>query len=154
MNVDQERCEANLIWQRPTRCVVTNLYNIFYTVCTQQYISTVILYIQSGHITATCFDRKRSSSGQYRTFIVPQKCSLLAWRWPFRSKHVTVMWPDCIYNITALIYCCVLTVYNTLYKFVTAQLDDLYQIEMIRSSTPIKLPLRLLYFLWFCNGYD
>ena len=36
-----------------------------------------------------------------------------------------VMWPDCIYNITELIYCCVLTVFNTLYKFVTTQRDDL-----------------------------
>jgi len=34
-----------------------------------------------------------------------------------RSKHVAVMWPECIRNITVLIYCCVLTVYNTLYKF-------------------------------------
>jgi len=34
----------------------------------------------------------------------------------------TVMWPDFIYNITVLIYCCVLTVYNTLYKFVTTKL--------------------------------
>ena len=33
-------------------CVVTNLYNELYTVNTQQYISTVILYIHSGHITA------------------------------------------------------------------------------------------------------
>ena len=40
--------------------------------------------------------------------------------WPeddrLRSKHVTVMWPDCVYYITVLIYCCVLTVYNILYK--------------------------------------
>ena len=34
-----------------------------------------------------------------------------------RSKHVAVMWPDCVHYITVLIYCCVLTVYNTLYKF-------------------------------------
>jgi len=40
------------------------LCNVLYTVHTQQYISTVILYIQSGHIMVTCFDRKRSSSGQ------------------------------------------------------------------------------------------
>ena len=43
---------------------ITFLYNVLYTVSTQQYIITVIKYIQSGHITATCFDRKRSSSGQ------------------------------------------------------------------------------------------
>jgi len=43
---------------------VCSLYNVLYTVSTQQYIITVIKYIQSGHITATCFDRKRSSSGQ------------------------------------------------------------------------------------------
>jgi len=53
-----------LIWQRSSRCVLTNLYNVLYTVSTQQYISTVILYIHSGHIMATCFERKRSSSGQ------------------------------------------------------------------------------------------
>ena len=32
-----------------------------------------------------------------------------------RSKHVAIMWPECICNITVLIYCCVLAVYNTLY---------------------------------------
>jgi len=26
------------------------------------------------------------------------------------------MWPDCVYYITVLVYCCVLTVCNTLYK--------------------------------------
>jgi hypothetical protein len=41
--------------------------------------------------------------------------------WPeddrLRSKHVAVTWPDCIvYFITVMIYCCVLKVYNTLYK--------------------------------------
>jgi len=40
------------------------LYNVLYSANTQLYISTVILYIPSGHIMATCFDRKRSSSGQ------------------------------------------------------------------------------------------
>ena len=37
--------------------------------------------------------------------------------WPeddsLRSKHVAVMWPDCTYFITVMIYCCVLTVYGT-----------------------------------------
>ena len=44
----------------------TNLYKVVYSVNTQQYttISTVILYIHLGHIMATCFNRKRSSSGQ------------------------------------------------------------------------------------------
>ena len=40
--------------------------------------------------------------------------------WPeddrLRSKHVAVLWPECTYYITVLIYCCVVTVYNTLYK--------------------------------------
>ena len=40
--------------------------------------------------------------------------------WPeddrLRSKHVAIMWPECIYYITVLIYCCVLAEYNTLYK--------------------------------------
>jgi len=40
-----------------------------FSVNAQLYISTVNLYIESGHIMATCFDRKRSSSGQYRTFL-------------------------------------------------------------------------------------
>jgi len=40
------------------------LYYVFYTVITQQYIITVIKFIESGHIMATYFDRKRSSSGQ------------------------------------------------------------------------------------------
>jgi len=44
-----------------------------------------------------------------------------------RSKHVAVMWPDSIYYITILIYCCVLTGYNTLYKFVNTQPDGLCQ---------------------------
>jgi len=34
----------------------------------------------------------------------------------------------CIYNITVLIYSCVLTEYKTLYKFVTTQWDGLCQI--------------------------
>ena len=32
-------------------------------------------------------------------------------------SRFAVMWPDCIYFITVMIYCCVLTVYNTLYIF-------------------------------------
>jgi len=40
------------------------LYDVLYTVSTQQYIITGIKYILSGHIMATCFDRKRSYSGQ------------------------------------------------------------------------------------------
>jgi len=44
------------------------LYNVLYTVNTQQYISTVIQYIQIRSHTATCFDRKRSSSGQWITY--------------------------------------------------------------------------------------
>jgi len=46
--------------------------------------------------------------------------------WPeddrLRSKHVAIMWPECLYNITLLIYSYVLTEYNKLYKFTwTAQ---------------------------------
>ena len=33
-----------------------------------------------------------------------------------RSKHLAVMWHDCIYFISVMIYCCVLTVYSILYK--------------------------------------
>jgi hypothetical protein len=62
----------------------------------------------------------------------------LAWRWPFRSKHVAVIWPDCVYYITVLIYCCVLTVYNMFYKFVTAQRDGLCKIQKFCFKTIIK----------------
>ena len=38
--------------------------------------------------------------------------------WPedelLRSKHVVVMWPDCVYFITVIVYRCALTVCNTL----------------------------------------
>jgi len=39
--------------------------NVSYSVNTQLYISTVILYIHSGHIMATYFGCKWSSSGQF-----------------------------------------------------------------------------------------
>ena len=56
--------------------------------------------------------------------------------WPedvrLRSKLVAIMRPDCIYYITVLIYFCVLTVYNTLYKSVTTQQDDLCQINLLK----------------------
>ena len=32
--------------------IIVNLYNVLFTVSTQQYIITVIKYIQTGHITA------------------------------------------------------------------------------------------------------
>ena len=57
--------------------------------------------------------------------------------WPedgrLRSKHVAIMRPECIYYITSLIYCCVLTVYYTLHKFVTTQRDVLCQIPRSMS---------------------
>jgi len=46
-----------------------------------------------------------------------------------RSKHVATMWPECMYYVSVLIYCCVLAGYNILYKFVTAQLVGLGQID-------------------------
>ena len=40
--------------------------------------------------------------------------------WPeydrLRSKHIAIMRPERIYNITVLMYSCVLTEYNTLYQ--------------------------------------
>ena len=54
---------------------VADFYNVLYTVNTQHYISTVILYIHSGHISATCFDRKRSSSGKLGKFLRYNKVS-------------------------------------------------------------------------------
>jgi len=53
-------------------------------------------------------------------------------------KHVAVMWPDCIYYITVLIYCCVLTADNTLYKFVTVQRDGLCQTQNTQSTVKYK----------------
>jgi len=51
--------------------------------------------------------------------------------WPeddrLRSKHAAIMWSEFIYNITLLIYCCVLTEHNTLCKFVSTQRDGLCQ---------------------------
>jgi len=49
--------------QNTTTSYVTiqpNLYNVLYSINTQIYISTVTLYIHSVHITATCFNDKRS----------------------------------------------------------------------------------------------
>jgi len=75
------------IWHRPSRSVLKHLYNVLYTFNTQQYISTMILYIHSGYITATCFDRNRSSSGQQRTFSRYNKVST---QWgPNESRQVS-----------------------------------------------------------------
>jgi hypothetical protein len=68
-------CAKNFFWQTTSRCAVTYLYNALYTVNTQHYISRVILYIKSGYIMATRFDRKRSSSGQYGIFLRYNKLS-------------------------------------------------------------------------------
>ena len=67
-----------LIWQRPSHCVATHLFNVLYSVNTQLYISRVILYIHSGHIMATCFGRKRSSSGQQKTLL---RCNKVSTQW-------------------------------------------------------------------------
>jgi len=53
-----------MIWNCVLEANILNLYNALYAVSIQQYISTVIKYILSRHITATCFDRKWSSLGQ------------------------------------------------------------------------------------------
>ena len=49
--------------------------------------------------------------------------------WPkdecLRSKHVAIMWPECIHNIAVLIHSCVLTECNTLYKIFMARLFKL-----------------------------
>jgi len=49
-------------WCSSTDIII--VYNVLHSVNTQQYISTVVLYIHSGHIMTICFDRKRSSSRQ------------------------------------------------------------------------------------------
>ena len=64
-------------------------------------------------------------------FIVPH--NVLCWPEDgrLRSKHVAEMWPECIYGNTVLIYSCVLTEYNTVYKFVTTRWDGLCQILLL-----------------------
>ena len=57
-------CNVDMAVRKAIPFVVTKLYNVIYSANTQLYISIVILYIHSGHIMGTCFDRKRSSSGQ------------------------------------------------------------------------------------------
>jgi len=65
-----EKAKLTLLSREPaadkirTSKELKSLYNALYTVSTQQYIIRLIKYIQSGHITTTCFDRKRSSSDQ------------------------------------------------------------------------------------------
>ena len=70
------------------------------------------------------------------------------------SKYVNIMWPDCIYYITVLIYCCVLMVYNTLYRIVIK--SDYIKISIQSSQVPdlqwiLKWELRLWYML---AGWD
>ena len=63
--------------------------------------------------------------------------------WPeddrLRSKHVAIMWPDCIYYITVMIYCCVLTVYNTLYTFVNTQLSKKKNKQVQSTTVLLKM---------------
>ena len=108
---------------------------MYYIPSIHKYISTVILYIHSGHIMATCFDRETVIFRPTGNIFKAQKIehsmgshwvvNLLYLKnvlyWPeddrLRSKRVAKMWPECIYNITVLICSCVLAEYNTLYKF-------------------------------------
>ena len=48
--IEPEEFNKSFVWEKPSRCVLTNLYNVLYTVSTQQYMNTVIKYMQSGHI--------------------------------------------------------------------------------------------------------
>ena len=54
------------------------------------------------------------------------------------SKHVAIMWPECMYNITVLTHSCVSTEYNTLYKSVVSWLtifsNILFVMIMLHSS--------------------
>ena len=85
----------NLISQRLSCCILTNLCNVLYTVSTQKYIITVIQYIQLSHITATCFGR----TGHLQANEEHYYCTVLylnnVLHWPeddrLRSKHVAVM---------------------------------------------------------------
>jgi len=115
-------------WERPSRCMLSNLWNMLCIVNTQHIsrqdaIITVRLYL------ATFFGRKRSSSGQLRTILRYSKNSTqwdpillylnIVLNWPedgrLRAKHAAK------YNLIVIIasgldVCCVLTVHNVSYS--------------------------------------
>ena len=56
--------------------LLCNLYNTLHTVSTQQHQYSDIIYA-IGYTLATCFDRKRSSSSQERTFCLRHRKAVL-----------------------------------------------------------------------------
>ena len=69
--IDKLTCRGVGGLERPSRCVLLNVYNILCTINTQHTSKqdatvTIRLYL------ATCFGRDRSSSGQLRTAIKVQ----------------------------------------------------------------------------------
>jgi len=69
-----------------------------------------------------------------------------------RSKHVDVMWLDCIYYITVLIYCCVLTAYNALYKCVNTQRDGFCQKYVVALHVVIMFVIYFLTLLFYSTA--
>ena len=67
------------------------------------------------------------------------------------SKHVAVMWPDCIYNITVLIYCCVLTEYNTYTNLLLHnRMASVKKGTVGTSCCDTKNPWILIHILYIC----
>ena len=114
------------------------LYNIFCTVNTQHTlrqdaIITIRLYV------ATCFGRKRPSSGQLRTILRYSKNIVTVIKIFLLYLNIVLSWPEdgrlrpkhvATYNLIVIIayclnVCCVLTVQNILYKFDNTQRDGL-----------------------------
>ena len=119
---------SDIFFKRPSRCVLSNLYNIFCTVNTQHTlrqdaIITIRLYL------ATCFGRKRPSSGQLRTILRYSKNIFIIVKIFLLYLNIVLNWPEdgrlrpkhvATYNLIVIIasclnVCCVLTVKNIYY---------------------------------------
>jgi len=85
---------------------------MYYILSLQNYISVQWHYIY----TQVTFWQREMGSHWVLTLLYLKNIPY----WPeddrLRSKHVAIIWPECICNIAVLIYNCVLTECNTLYK--------------------------------------
>ena len=92
-------------------------------------ILNILIYLITVYITVLIINMNfiiRYFNSYCKRNGIPLSATLLylknVFYWPeddrLRSKYVAVMWPECIYFITVMIYCCVLTVCNILHKFV------------------------------------
>ena len=102
---------------RPYTVIFMPVENIFCYYPTGWLLSNSYLVRISSYVTLT-FTVNEMGSHWLLTLLYRNNKNVLYWPEDdrLRSKYVAVIWPDCIHNITVLIYCCVLTEYNTLYK--------------------------------------